>query len=107
MQHQQRLDLLWQTNLPRAASKYRRHGEMMAAKIVTVEEAETCLRELIGLAEQGAEVVITQGAAPKVKLAPVGQVPQKRRFGQHRGKIWMHPDFDAPLPDHCWLSDTL
>ena len=80
--------------------------EIMAPKIVTVEEAEARLLELIGLAEQGEEVVIAQGDQPKVKLVPVGQAPKKRIFGQHRGKIWMSPDFDAPLPDDFWLSDT-
>jgi len=79
---------------------------IMAPKIVTVEEAEARLLELIGLAEQGEEVVIAQGDQPKVKLVPVGQAPKKRIFGQHRGKIWMSPDFDAPLPDDFWLSDT-
>jgi hypothetical protein len=34
-------------------------------------------------------------------------VPQKRIFGQHRGKIRMSPDFDDPLGDHFWLSGSL
>jgi len=79
---------------------------MMAPKIVTVEEAEARLLELIGLVEQGEEVVIAQGDQPKAKLVPVGQELKKRLFGQHRGKIRMSPDFDAPLPDDFWLSDT-
>ncbi len=80
--------------------------EMMSPKIVTVEEAEARLLELIGLAEQGEEVVIAHEDQPKVKLVPVGQAPKKRIFGQHRGKIRMRPDFDDPLPDTFWLSDT-
>jgi antitoxin (DNA-binding transcriptional repressor) of toxin-antitoxin stability system len=80
--------------------------KMMSPKIVTVEEAEVRLLELIGLVEQGEEVVIAHGDQPKVKLVPVGQTPKKRVFGQHRGKIRMSPDFDAPLPDDFWLSDT-
>jgi antitoxin (DNA-binding transcriptional repressor) of toxin-antitoxin stability system len=60
--------------------------EMMAPRIVTVEEAGTRLRELIGLAEQGEEVVIAYEDQPKVKLVPVRPVPQKRVFGQHRGR---------------------
>jgi antitoxin (DNA-binding transcriptional repressor) of toxin-antitoxin stability system len=80
--------------------------EMMSPKIVTVEEAEARLLELIGLAEQGEEVVIAHGDQPKVKLVPVSQAPKKRIFGQHRGKIRMSPDFDAALPDDFWLSDT-
>ena len=79
---------------------------IMAPKIVTVEEAEARLLELIGLAEQGEEVVIAQGDQPKVKLVPIRQTLKKRVFGQHRGKIWMRPDFDEPLPESFWLSGT-
>ena len=81
-------------------------AEIMAPKIVTVEEAEAHLRELIDLAEQGEEVVIAYENQPKVKLVPIRPAPQKRVFGQHRGKIWMRPDFDEPLPERFWLSGT-
>ncbi len=80
--------------------------EIMSPKIVTVEEAGARLLELIGLAEQGEEVVIAYEDQPKVKLVPIRQAPKKRVFGQHRGKIWMRSDFDDPLPDTFWLSDT-
>jgi len=80
--------------------------EIMSPKIVTVEEAEARLRELIGLAEQGEEVVIAYEDQPKVKLVPIRQTRKKRVFGQHRGKIWMRPDFDEPLPESFWLSGT-
>jgi antitoxin (DNA-binding transcriptional repressor) of toxin-antitoxin stability system len=79
---------------------------MMTSKIVTVEEAETRLLELISLAEQGEDIVISHKDQPKVKLVPIGQSPQKRIFGQKRGQIWMSPDFDDPLPDDFWLSGT-
>ena len=78
----------------------------MAPKIVTVQEAAGHLLELIDLAEKGEEVVIAHDNQPKVKLVPIGQAPKKRVFGQHRGKIWMSPDFDAPLPEAFWLSGT-
>ena len=81
-------------------------AEIMAPKIVTVEEAEAHLRELIDLAEQGEEVVIAYENQPKVKLVPIRPAPQKRVFGQHRGKIRMRPDFDEPLPESFWLSGT-
>jgi antitoxin (DNA-binding transcriptional repressor) of toxin-antitoxin stability system len=72
---------------------------MMSSKIVTVEEAATRLLELIGLAEQGEDIVISHEDQAKVKLVPIGQRPQKRLFGQNWGQIWMRPDFDDPLPD--------
>jgi antitoxin (DNA-binding transcriptional repressor) of toxin-antitoxin stability system len=48
----------------------------MSPKIVTVEEAEARLLELIGLAEQGEEVVIAYEDQPKVKLVPIRQAPK-------------------------------
>jgi antitoxin (DNA-binding transcriptional repressor) of toxin-antitoxin stability system len=78
----------------------------MSTKIVTVQEAEGCLLELIGLVEKGEEVVITYDDQPKVKLVPIVMPPQKRVFGQHRGQVWMSPDFDDPLPDGFWLSGS-
>lgn len=80
--------------------------EIMSPKIVTVEEAEARLRELIDLAEQGEEVVIAYEDQPKVKLVPIRLTSHKRVFGQHRGQIRMSPDFDEPLPESFWLSGT-
>ena len=76
----------------------------MSTKIVTVQEAEGHLLELIGLVEKGEEVVITHDDQPKVKLVPIVEPPPKRVFGQHRGQVWTSPDFDDPLPDDFWLS---
>jgi antitoxin (DNA-binding transcriptional repressor) of toxin-antitoxin stability system len=70
--------------------------ESMSTKTVTVQETEVHLLELIALVEQGEEVVITHDDQPKVK----------RMFGQHRGQVWMSPDFDDPLPDDFWLSGS-
>jgi antitoxin (DNA-binding transcriptional repressor) of toxin-antitoxin stability system len=78
----------------------------MSTKIVTVQEAEGHLLELMALVEQGEEVVITHNDQPKVKLVALVKPPQKRVFGQHRGQVWMSPDFDDPLPDDFWLSGS-
>ena len=50
--------------------------------------------------------VIVHNDQPKVKLVPLVQPPQKRVFGQHRGKVRMRPDFDDPLPDDFWFSGS-
>ena len=65
--------------------------EIMSPKIVTVEEAEARLLELIGLAEQGEEVVIAYEDQPKVKLVPYSTSPTKTG-------IWPTPgeNLDAP-----------
>lgn len=78
----------------------------MATKIVTVEEAQSHLLELISLVEKGEEVVIVHQDQPRVKLVPLVRQSHKRIFGQHRGKVWMSTDFDDPLPDAFWLSGS-
>jgi prevent-host-death family protein len=80
--------------------------QSMSTKIVTLQEAEGHLLELITLAEQGEEVVITHNDQPKAKLVPLVKPPPKRVFGQHQGQVWMSPDFDDPLPDDFWFSGS-
>jgi prevent-host-death family protein len=77
---------------------------MSITKTVSVEEAKTRFVELISLAEQGHEILIVKDNQPKVKLVSVMPKTRQRVFGQHRGKIHMHEDFDAPLPENFWLS---
>ena len=81
----------------------------MAAKTVTIEEAQTRLPELLVLVGQGREVVITKGKEPLAKLAPLSRSKEDkthvpRVFGEYKGRIWVRDDFDAPLPDEFWLG---
>ena len=69
---------------------------------VTLTEAKNYLDDIIKLADSGEEVFITREKMPKIKLVIVNDKPKKRRFGQHRAKAWISPDFDAPLPDNFW-----
>ncbi len=34
------------------------------------------------------------------------EMPEKRTFGEYIGKIEMSDDFNAPLPDKFWLSES-
>ncbi|MGH8603213.1 MAG: type II toxin-antitoxin system Phd/YefM family antitoxin [Gammaproteobacteria bacterium] len=76
----------------------------MSTRTVSVQEAEKRLAELIGLAQQGDEIVIARDDQAKVKLVPIPPKAIKRIFGQHRGKTHMSEDFDAPLPEDFWLG---
>jgi antitoxin (DNA-binding transcriptional repressor) of toxin-antitoxin stability system len=76
----------------------------MSTRTVSVQEAEKRLAELIGLAQQGDEIVIARDDQASVKLVSIPQKANKRVFGQHRGKIRMREDFDAPLPEDFWLG---
>lgn len=83
----------------------------MAAKTVTIEEAQTHLPEIIALVEQGKEVIIAKGKEPLAKLIPLAQ-PQEdgtkvpRVFGEYKGQIWVSNDFEAPLIDKFWLGSS-
>jgi antitoxin (DNA-binding transcriptional repressor) of toxin-antitoxin stability system len=67
---------------------------------VTIQEAQATLVELIHQLPPGEEVVITENNQVVAKLArtePNQHWPCKA--GSARGKVWMAPDFDAPLDD--------
>jgi len=76
----------------------------MTAKTVSLQEAESHLRELLDLAGEGEEVLIAVDAVRHVRLVPVPPVSNVRRFGQHRGQARMHKDFDEPLPEDFLLG---
>lgn len=75
-------------------------------KTVDVEEARAQLPELVSLALEGNEVIITEGDKPVARLVPVASPGQKRVAGLHRGAAWTSEDFDAPLPDEFWLGSV-
>ncbi len=71
-------------------------------KTVNIHAAKTNLSELIAEAEAGADIVIARAGKPAVRLVPVRKKKEKRpdrRPGFMKGKIWIGPDFDDPLPD--------
>lgn len=76
-------------------------------KTVNIHTAKTHLSSLIAEAEAGGDIVIARAGKPVVKLVPVKQKAAKRsktrpdrKPGFLKGKIWIGPDFDAPLPDN-------
>ena len=67
---------------------------------VNVHEAKTQLSKLLAKVEQGEEVIIARDGKPIAKLVPFRAPVKKRlRVGDWKGRIWMSPDFDAPLSD--------
>jgi prevent-host-death family protein len=67
---------------------------------VALEKAQAALPELVRQVAGGEEFTITQNGEPKAKLSPVP--PHKHvhaKAGSLPGKIWLSPDFDAPLAD--------
>lgn len=74
-------------------------------KTVDIREAQSQLPELLSLALEGNEVIITEGDKPVALLVPVTSSGRKRVAGLHRGAVWTSEDFDEPLPDEFWLGD--
>ena len=70
---------------------------------ITIEEAQTKLKELIHGLAPGDEVIITENQQPVAKLVsetPPPPKPPRAAPGFLRGMItYIAPDFDAPLED--------
>jgi antitoxin (DNA-binding transcriptional repressor) of toxin-antitoxin stability system len=67
----------------------------------TVEAQETTLADLLSLAREGNEIIITKDDKPIAKLSPLSK---KRIAGLHEGMMRMSDDFNNPLPDEFWLG---
>ena len=78
----------------------------------TIEMTEaTSLKDVVALAREEAEVVLTQGQQPVARVvritgSPASQAatPQRRKLGLHPGAWEVSDDFDEPLPDEFWLG---
>ena len=59
-------------------------------------DAKTQLSSLVERAAAGEEIIIAKNGKPMAKLVAFkGAI--KRKPGRLKGKIWMSPDFDAPM----------
>ncbi|MFN8486779.1 MAG: type II toxin-antitoxin system prevent-host-death family antitoxin [Caldilineaceae bacterium] len=76
----------------------------MNTKTVDVQEAQTQLAQLLALALEGNDVVITEDNVPLARLVPVQPEPLRRVASLHKGAIRMQADFNEPLPDEFWLG---
>ena len=68
-------------------------------------EAETQLSSLLDQVAAGENIIITKNGHPIAKLVPF-KVPI-RKPGRLKGKIWISPDFDAPMTEEeiaAWES---
>lgn len=65
----------------------------------TIDEAQSQLARLIGLAEKGEEIIIAREGKPVVRLVPCGQADRPRQGGQWHNQVRIAPDFDELPPD--------
>ena len=72
---------------------------------VDIAEANTQLKQLVQIAMNGEEVLVTQGDRAIAKLVAVRDtsLPEKprRQFGSMKDVIWVSDDFDEPLTEEC------
>ena len=61
-----------------------------------ITQAKSNLSQLLDLAIEGEEIIITQDNKPIAKISPIKR-PLRR--GSAKGKVWMSDDFDEPLED--------
>lgn len=82
----------------------------MAAKTVTIEEAEGHLAELVESIGENDELILEKSGRPIAKLIalPTSKVSEQlppRTVGDFRGRIRIADDFNDPLPDEFWGFD--
>jgi prevent-host-death family protein len=66
---------------------------------VNLYDAKTQLSRLVERAAAGEEIVIAKGGRPLARLVPLATRTKPREFGFLAGRVWVGPDFDAPLPE--------
>ena len=65
----------------------------------TIDEAQSQLAQLIGLAEKGEEIIIARAGKPVARIIPYRQADGPRQGGQWRGQVRIASDFDELPPD--------
>jgi len=69
------------------------------SKPFNIYEAKTHLSKLVARAAAGESIIIAKAGRPVARLVPLQDAPVRRVPGNLKGRIWIAPDFDAPLPD--------
>jgi prevent-host-death family protein len=72
-------------------------------KTVNIHTAKTTLSKLIAEVENGEEIVIARAGKPVARLVGTKKKAKAkpridRKPGFMKGKIWISPNFDDPLP---------
>ncbi len=68
------------------------------SKIINIHEAKTNFSKLLKRAENGEEIVISKAGHPIAKIISLKN-KKNRKFGTAKGKVIIHDNFNAPLPD--------
>lgn len=72
----------------------------METQVIGMHEAKSTLSQLVQRAAAGETIYIGPRGQAQVKMVAVSEpVKQPRVLGRMKGRIKVHGDFDAPLPD--------
>ncbi len=66
---------------------------------VNVHQAKTHFSKLLARVQAGEEIIIAKAGRPIAKIVPIQPEKKPREPGTAKGKIWIAPDFDEPLPE--------
>src|SRR5688500_15887778 len=61
--------------------------------------AKTHFSDILSKVSAGATFYITKRGKRVAEIRPIFEMPKRRNLGDWRGRIWVAPDFDAPLDD--------
>ena len=76
------------------------------SETVNIYEAKTRLSQLVDRAAKGDDIVIARAGRPLVRLVAYRSPAAVRKPGRMRGRVRIASDFDAPLPDDLFESET-
>jgi prevent-host-death family protein len=65
---------------------------------VNERQAKTHFSKLLARVAAGEDVVILRAGKPVARLVPFQEKPARRVRSLDAGKVWISPNFDAPLP---------
>lgn len=66
---------------------------------VNIHEAKTQLSRLVEEVSRGEEIVLARNGQPVARLVPIEPRTGPRQPGRLKGRIRIHDDFDAALPE--------
>jgi prevent-host-death family protein len=68
-------------------------------KPINIHEAKTHLSRLVERVEAGEKITLARAGRPVARLVPYRTRQEPRRPGLWKGKVFIGPDFDEPLPE--------
>jgi len=67
--------------------------------VVDIAEAKATLSDLVERANGGETIVLARGGKSRARIVPLAESAAHLRVpGKGKGRVWMAPDFDEPLP---------